>query len=233
MNMPVKTSLKKVISFVICCALLYPTLGRNLSQKITPLKENYQGWKIVKQDKSDPPSWIISTRRIIGTNLLEYKIEGGMNLSPKACLIAFIQDLHKQAGNKKYPTYEISEEPEESLLTYVIHNEPFPFKDTEMSVRYQFFSEEDGSTGVRWHEAWDDCPVEPSRKLNRVETFRGALHCTPTSNNSCHAVKSVQFDPKKMPLWLIEPMVFNFLRAGLEDLRAMTSEKNESISPHK
>ncbi|MEQ8711945.1 MAG: hypothetical protein RIC80_02955 [Cyclobacteriaceae bacterium] len=234
--MNIEMSLKKIICFAVCCILLYPVLGSNVSQHRIPLKEDIQGWKTVREDKSDPPSWMISARNITGTNFLEYKIEGDIQSTAKACHTAFRLDLHKLADNpedRKYPTYEILEESEEGLLTYVVHNEPFPFKDTEMSVRYLFFTEEDGSTGVRWQEAWDESSIQPSKKLNRVETFRGSLHCTPTSNNSCHAVKSVQFDPKKMPLWLIEPMVFNFLRAGLEDLRAMTLENNDSISQHK
>ena len=158
---------------------------------------------------------------------LEYKIEGDIESYPKACVASFKQDLYSLANGsniKKYPTYEIVEESKENLLTYVIHNESFPFKDTEMSVRYLFFNDEDGETGVRWHEAWKDCQVKPSKKLNRVETFRGSWNFYPSAKNSCHAVNSVQFDPKKMPLWLVEPMVFKFLKNGLENLRETTTE---------
>ena len=81
-------------------------------------------WTIVKIDKSDQPAWVIYTRTIGGTNFLEYKIEGNIQSTSKACLGAFKQNLHNHADNtknKKYPTYEISKESEESLLTYVIH----------------------------------------------------------------------------------------------------------------
>lgn len=184
-------------------------------------------WHIIKTDQKEQPTWIIYTRKIANTNFLEYKIEGDIQASSKACLAAFRKDLYKQADdpkNAKYPTYEISKEKDGSLLTYVIHNEPFPLKDTEMSVRYQFFNEEDGTAEVRWHEAWMDSPVQPSKKLNRVEAFRGSWHFSPAAESSCHAMNSVQFDPKKMPLWLVEPMVFKFLREGLEDLRTTTSK---------
>lgn len=219
--------MKTAIGFWIFCVFLFSTTGCNSSRSANSSGEKNAEWKMVKSDKSDEPSWMIYTRKIVGTNWLEYKIEGDIRSSPKACLSSFRTDLHNQAKdlkNKKYPLYEISNESEESLLTYVIHNEPFPLKDTEMSVKYIFFSNEDGSAGVTWKEAWDDCPVQPSKKLSRVQTFRGSLNFSPTPNNSSKAVKSVKFDPKKMPMWLVEPMVFKFLKKGLEDLREMAAE---------
>jgi len=100
-----------------------------------------------------------------------------------------------------------------------------PFKDTEMSVRYRFTQAADSNTeGVEWVEAWDDTSVPPpSRKLSRVETFRGAWTFSRTSNNFSKATNSVKFDPKKMPLWLVEPMVAKFLVKGLEKIREMVA----------
>ena len=94
-----------------------------------------------------------------------------------------------------------------------------------MSVMYIFFNEENGSTGVRWHEAWDKSQIQPSKKLNRVETFRGSWSFTPTFGNACQAVNSVQFDPKGMPVWLVKPMVTNFIKNALEDIRKATTKK--------
>jgi hypothetical protein len=218
--------MKTAFGFCIFCALLFSTTGCTSTRSAISPGENEQGWRIVKADKSDEPSWIISTRKIVGTNFLEYKIEGDIESSPQACVASFRQDIQNHADdlhNRKYPIYEISEATEESLLTYLVHNEPFPLKNTEMSVRYTFFSNEDGSSGVSWKEAWDDCPVQPSKKLSRVQSFRGSLHILPVSNDTSKVVKSVQFDPKKMPLWLVEPMVYKFLKGGLRDLREMTA----------
>lgn len=223
--------MRTIIRFCIFCAVLISTTSCNSSRhSFSSGQENF-GWKIAKVDKSEEPSWVISTRKIKGTNFLEYKIEGDIESSTKACVSAFRQDIHNQADdlkNKKYPTYEISEESDDSLLTYLVHNEPFPLKDTEMCVRYKFYSDEDGSTGVRWNEAWEHCPIQPSKKLKRVQTFRGSLNFVPASNDYCKAVKSVQFDPEKMPLWLVEPMVFKFLKKGLQDIREMASSKKTS-----
>jgi hypothetical protein len=113
-------------------------------------------------------------------------------------------------------------ESNDSLVTYLIHNEPFPLKNTEMSVKYIFYNNGEENTGVRWHEAWDDNSVSSSKKLNRVQTFRGHWNFSLTANDSCKATNSVSFDPKKMPLWLVEPMVFKFLKNGLEDIREST-----------
>lgn len=183
--------------------------------------EKYE-WKIAKVDSNDMPSWIIYKRKLIGTTIQEYKIQGNINSNPSACLIAFKRSLHNQTQEsmrKKYPTYDITEESRNTILTYVIHDEPFPLKDTEMSVRYLFFSNENGSAGVKWHEAWEDCPIKPTSKLKRIETFRGSWDFTPISNNSCQGLKTVQFDPKGMPRWLWELMVFKFLRDGLYEIK--------------
>ncbi len=185
-------------------------------------------WKIVKTDKKENPTWAIHSRKIKGTDFSEYRIGGDIDATAESCITAFKQDIHDQAAdlkNKKYPSYEIVSESNDSLLTYVIHHEPFPFKDTEMSVMYIFFNEENGSTGVRWHEAWDKSQIQPSKKLDRVETFRGSWSFTPTFGNACQAVNSVQFDPKGMPVWLVKPMVTNFIKNALEDIRKATTKK--------
>lgn len=184
-------------------------------------------WTIAKTDKGEDSSWVIYTRKIHGTNFLEYKIEGDVKSTSKACISSFKEDIHKQAidlKNKKYPTYEIVEESRDSLLTYVIHNEPFPLKNTEMSIMYIFYNNKDGSTGVTWHEAWDESQVQLTKKLNRVEIFRGSWSFIPTSDNSCQAANSVQFDPKGMPLWLVNPMVMKFLKNGLKSIRETSSK---------
>jgi len=188
----------------------------------------YRLEEVKKSPEGKGEKWTIYSRKIEGTSFSEYRIEGDIEASPKTCAAAFKKDILNQSAdlkNKKYPTYEIVSESKDSLLTYVIHNEPFPLKDTEMSVMYIFFNQEGGSTGVTWREAWDESQVQPSKKLNRVETFRGSWSFTPTSSNSCQAVNSVQFDPKGMPLWLIKPMVIKFLKNGLENIREETTKK--------
>lgn len=213
---------KEVFKYSVFSVLLFTAISCGSSRKIISSNEENYEWQIVKTDKNDTPSWIIYTRKIENTNFLEYKIEGKINSSPKACISSFRKDIHDQADdtvNKKYPTYEIVYKSKDSLVTYVVHNEPFPLKDTEMSVRYIFYENEEGNTGVRWHEAWDANSISTSEKLNRVQTFRGHWNFSLIANNSCEATNSVSFDPEKMPLWLVEPMVFKFLINGLEDLR--------------
>ena len=230
--------LQKKLSILWICTIAFGVASMTLSscstQRATQLRdksikewESFEFQEIKKSSNGELGKWAIYSRKIKGTNLSEYKIEGDIEASPKACVAAFKQEIHNQAGdleNKKYPTYEIVREFGDSLLTYVIHNEPFPLKDTEMSVMYIFSNDEDGTTGVTWHEAWDKSQVQPSTKLNRVETFRGEWNFAPTSSNTNRAVNSVQFDPKGMPLWLVKPMVMKFLKNGLEDIREATSK---------
>jgi len=195
--------------------------GRNVKEW-----EKYE-WQMVKVDKSEDPTWEIYKRKLKGTNFLEYKIEGDIPSSPEACLEAFRKDIHKLANgaeNKKYPIYEISEESENSILTYVIHNEPFFFKNTEMSVRYLFYNDDEENFAVEWNEAWEESQIQPSKKLKRVDTFRGSWSFSPITNNSSKAINSVQFDPKGMPLWLINPMVYKFLKEGLEGIRTTSKQ---------
>ncbi len=185
-----------------------------------------EGWTLVKTEKNNHPRWKAFSRKISGTNFIEYKLEGKVISSPEACLSSFkdeIKALANGSEQRKYPTYDIVHESANSLRTYVIHNEPFPLKDTEMSVRYLFVNYEDGTVGVNWHEAWDEKFIEPSNRLKRVTTFRGSWTFSRTKFGSTQAINMVQFDPQKMPRWLVEPMVLKFLKEGLEDIRKATN----------
>ena len=218
--------LKRAFVFYMLIVLSIVIVGCHTNKRTLSSDQENQGWEMVKADKAIIPSWTIYKRDLAGTNFQEYKIEGGIKAPPAECAAAFRQDILNQAANlenRKYPTYQIIDQSDDCLLTYVIHNEPFPFKNTEMSVRYTF-SNENGSTEVRWKEAWDQCDVPPSRKLKRVETFRGSWKFSSTLDRESSASNSVQFDPKKMPMWLVEPMVVKFLKGGLQELRETTTQ---------
>ncbi len=224
---------EKRILKLTCIVLAFSVLSSCSSNRINRLRhKSYKEWSEYQWDeiKSSPDKdeneWTIYSRKVKGTNFSEFKIEGDIEAAPKACVAAFRQDILNQStdlNNKKFPTYEIASDSNDSLLTYVIHHEPFPLKDTEMSVMYLFFNHDNGSTGVTWREAWDESQIQPSKKFNRVETFRGSWSFAPTSGNSCRATNSVQFDPKGVPVWLIRPMVINFLKNGLQDIRKETT----------
>jgi hypothetical protein len=214
------TILTKLIFLLGFVVLFLQSCGSARDKNIKE-REKHE-WHVVKVDKIEKPTWKIYKRKLKGTNFLEYKIEEDIQSSPEACLEAFRKDIHKLANgaeNKKHPIYEISEESENSILTYVIHKEPFFFKNTEMSVRYLFYNDDVGNFGVEWDEAWEESQIQPSKKLKRVDTFRGSWSFSLITNNSSKAINSVQFDPKGMPLWLINPMVYKFLKEGLEDIR--------------
>ena len=216
----------------VCLLLALTILNSCSTYRINRLKnKSYKKWKsfewteIKRSSDKDIAEWTIYSRKIKGSNLVEYKIEGEIASSPEACVAAFRQDIYRLANkkeNKKYPIYKIVNESADNLLTYVIHNEPFPFKDTEMSVMYTFSNNEKGDTKVSWNEAWAKSSVKQTKKLNRVETFRGSWQFLKHSNH-CSATNIVQFDPKGMPKFLVQPMVTNFLRNGLESLRETTS----------
>lgn len=219
----------KVIRVVCLAVTLLVAFGCTSTRESHKNDQKKGTWEEVKRDKNDLPSWIIYSRGIPGTNFLAYKIEGEIQSTSKACLSWFKKDIHNLAEdleNKKFPVYEIVHETADTIETYVIHNEPFPLKDTEMSVRYVFSSDDDGEERVKWREAWNDQSIAPSKKLSRVETFRGQWVFTDNEGGTCKAQNKVSFDPKKMPMWLIEPMVFKFLKHGLRDLRASTKANN-------
>jgi hypothetical protein len=202
--------------------------------RINRLKnKSYKEWKSYQWNETKRSSdkevseWNIYSRKVKGTNLFEYKIEGVISSSPAACVEAFRVDLHAHAEghfNKKYPVYDILQESKDSLLTYVVHNEPFPFRDTEMKVQYVFVNDEDGYSAVQWNEAWGESSAPTSKKLHRVETFMGSWQFSTVSKNKSKAVNIVQFDPKKMPKWLVNPMVTKFLKKGFENIEQTTSK---------
>ena len=189
--------------------------------------EAFQWTEVKRSSGEEATAWTIYFRKVKDPNLMEYKIEGEIGSSPETCIAEFRQEIHEKASspdNKKHPTYEIISESTDRLFTYVIHNEPFPLRDTEMFVQYIFSTKKDGSTEVKWKESWDEYPIEESKKLNRVEIFRGSWQFVEVSENRLHAINIVQFDPKGMPKVLFQPMVLNFLRKGLENLRDKTTK---------
>lgn len=227
-TLPVYTIILGVLSLTFSsCATQRGIRLRNQSVKEW---KSYQMYTI-KEDNLK--TWSINSRKIQGTNFFEYQITGDINAPAEASLAAFKQDIVRQANdldNKKYPTYEIISESKDSLLTYVIHNEPFPLKDTEMMVKYHFHYNKSGNTGVHWHEDWDLNPVQATKKLKRVETFRGSWDFVAKSAVNCIAINSVQFDPKEMPRWLYQPMVIKFLKNGLKTLREDTFNSYEGYN---
>ncbi|MEO9871776.1 SRPBCC family protein [Ekhidna sp.] len=220
---PAKVSMR-ICFMTIVTSLLVSCAGY---KRINSSTDENEGWTLVKVEKGDNPSWKAYSRKLAGTSFIEYKIEGNVASTPDSCFIWFKRDIHELAEgskSKKYPTYEIVHESGDSLVTYVVHNEPYPLKDTEMSVRYVYFNHDSGAKDVKWREAWNERFIEPSKKLNRVETFRGSWTFSPTPSGSTVAVTTVQFDPKNMPRSLVEPMVIKFLRDGLEDIRKRNSQ---------
>lgn len=234
-NLNMKKELKRRFFRLLCFTIIFGiscltfsscSTQRGIRLRDKSIKEwsEYEWQEIKKSDENNAEKWTIYSRKVRDTNFLEYKIEGKIEASPKACLTSFIKDIHNQADDfKKFPTYEIVEQSAKSILTYVIHKEPFPLKNTEMSVRYMFFSNNDETAEVKWKEAWNESSIQPSKKLKRVEMFRGSWNFIPIANNSCKAVNNVQFELKGMPLWFAEPMVIKFLKEGLENTRKMTS----------
>lgn len=229
-NYPGNTGIVKYL----CLVLAFAILNSCSTYRINRLKnKSFKKWKSFqwtetkRSSDKDTVEWTIYSKKIKGTNLLGYKIEGEIATSPEACVTAFRKDIHQQAakeGSKKYPIYTIVNEHRDSLLIYLIHNEPFPFKDTEMSVKYLFSMNEDGDAKIAWHEAWDTSSVKPTKKFNRVETFRGSWQFIKDSKKKSIAINIVQFDAKGMPKFLVQPMVTNFLRKGLENLRETTAK---------
>lgn len=199
---------------VLGCSILLITSCR--SSKET------SDWRIVKSYGQSEDDWVISARSVAGTSMLEYKIEGEVPETPLNAIDDFRQEIIDLASEeqKKYPVYDLLVESDDKLVTYVIHNEPFIFKDTEMAVGYVFYDDEVGHAGVKWKEAWSVCPTPESKKLKRVEIFRGSWEFSPASDSSSHALNSVQFDPKNVPMWLAEPMVLKFLINGMEERRS-------------
>lgn len=218
-----------IVRYACILLVTLPILSSCSTYRIDRSKyKSYKEWKtfqwteIKKSSDNEVAEWIIYSRKVKGTNFFEYKIEGEIESTPESCVSAFVQDIYEQANNdenKKYPTYDIVNETSESILTYVIHNEPFPFRDTEMSVKYLLSNNELGDAAVVWHEAWDESIIQPTKKLHRVETFRGSWEFFTVSENKTKAINTVQFDPKKMPKWLVKPMVVGFLKNGLEKIR--------------
>ncbi len=194
--------------------------------------QSHQFQELKRSHVSSKDEWLISSRKLKTGNFIEFKIEGEINTTPELCKNAFIKDIFKQSTklkNRKYPVYNITKNSKDSLMTYVIHNEAFPFKNTEMSILYTFEKNESKNQIISWREAWDISKIPTNKNLSRVETFRGSWNFIGLPDGSTFAVNTVQFDPKRMPAWLYRPMVISFLKNGLKDIRKSVMEKASII----
>jgi len=205
------------VSFVLLSAtLIFTSCGTSSNAEFSSNGE----WEEEKAEKSETPSWTIYSRQIPETNFWEFKIEGSVEASPVACVSSVKANLYAEAKNKKkFPTYDFVQDSKDSIQTYVIHNEPFPLKDTEMSVLYEFDESQANRAAVKWREAWEKCDIESTKKLNRVEVFRGTWEFEEEIVGTSSAINTVQFDLKGMPMSLAKPMVQKFLINGLKDLK--------------
>jgi len=209
------------LRYVLLTALVVLTLlscGPTRSRSIREW-ERYE-WKLVQKDKEPSKAWAISRRQIRKTDFWEYKIEGKLAITPEKGARRFrgeIRSLAKGGNPRKYPRYDVLRESKDSLLTYVVHHEPFPFRDTEMCVAYVFQNSTDNHISLYWRDSWGDCNKGPNKKLKRVEVFRGSLHfSSKEGKKETKMVQTVQFNPKGMPLWLVNRMVIKFLKKELK-----------------
>ncbi len=215
-----KKSLKKLRLLGFIGPIALSIVSCSSSRIANQSQVDQQGWKVVKAGNSVDSTWVISRRNEKGSDFYEYKIEGLVEALPANCIASFKQDIYdlsnevKKEGEYKYSTYQIVEESSNALVVYAIHKEPFPLKNTEMSIKYTFDSARNGNAKVHWHEAWADFPVEPSKKLNRIDTFRGSWTFTSTESDLYKASNWVQFNLKGAPIWFAQPMVNKFLVKG-------------------
>lgn len=225
---PVGPTTISLISVTII-ALILQSCGSTKNQSIREWEKHE--WKIAKEDKNTKPEWTIRRRKIRNSAFWEYRIEGKISASPKEGTTWYREEIHKLAkgGNsKKYPTYKILNKSGDDVLTYMIYNEPFPFKNTEMCVRYVFEDMENGIRRIVWKEAWNDYEKHPNKKLKRVESFRGSIKLSSHDGEMTQFVQTVQFDPKGMPKWLVNPMVTKFLKKELEKFRSINTTIKQS-----
>lgn len=215
-----KKRLKKLRLFGFIGPIALSIVSCSSSRIANQTDVDQQGWKAIKADKSEDSAWIISRKNEEGTSFYEYKIEGLVEASPENCIASFKNDIYdlsngiKKEEGYKYSTYQIVEESSNTLVIYAIHKEPFPLKNTEMSIKYTFDYVKNGNARVEWHEAWADFPVKPSKKLNRIDTFRGSWTFTSTESDLYKASNTVQFNLKGAPIWFAQPMVNKFLVRG-------------------
>ncbi len=88
-NKSVSTPCFNLVFFIILIAF---SLQSCVSPRDASIREwEKHEWKTVKVDKNDEPTWTIYKRKLAGTNFLEYKIEGAIKSSPKACVSVFIR----------------------------------------------------------------------------------------------------------------------------------------------
>ncbi|MET1260698.1 hypothetical protein ABV409_15225 [Flagellimonas sp. DF-77] len=190
-------------------------------------------WQAIS-NKSKEEGSITLARRQLGKREWEYRISGQIGLTPKQALLGFEEAIHAKAGapaSKEYPIYDLQRKNDSALLVYMTHKESFPFRDTELCVRYTRTKADNANQGLRWETAWPDCTTNTDRRWKRVERFEGAVQFTALDQESSRMTQTIRFDLKGMPLWLAHTMVVTYLKKAYRELRQTVSENQKQSNP--
>ncbi|MCM4173806.1 hypothetical protein DHD32_20230 [Arenibacter sp. TNZ] len=197
------------------------------SKKANTLTTTPKDWELVKEDKSGCKLY---SRETNGTDIKEFKVVGIIK-SVSDTPLYWVKDKIIQNSNyeKRDPVIEILEDTPTGLLTYSISKMPWPIKDREMCERYIYYQQTDnGINGIRWKEAWEECPKLASNKLVRMPIIRGKWEFVSVDNKNTEAIYVAQFDPGKgMPSGMVNRMAGKFLIEEFNSIKNL-SEGNET-----
>ncbi len=181
-------------------------------------------WTLVKKDESGCKLY---SRETSGTDVKEFKVIGMIKSTPENCLY-WVKDkiIHNSKYEKGAPAIEIIENTPTGLLTYSVSKMPWPIKDRAMCERYEYYQQVDkGIIGMRWNEAWEECPKPSSKKLVRMPIIRGKWEFISLDNKNTEAIYVAQIDPGKgMPSRMVNRMAGKFLLEEFNSIKRLSEE---------
>ncbi len=215
--------LKKTIFYsLLSVSLLFQSCAS--SKKISTSAKTINNWTLVKENESGSKLY---ARAANGTDIKEFKVVGIIKSTPDICLYwAKDKIIHNAKYEKGAPAIEILEDTQIGLLTYSVSKMPWPIKDRAMCERYTYYQQADkGMVGMRWKEAWEECPKPSSNKLVRMPIIRGKWEFAALDNKNTEAIYIAQFDPGKgMPSGMVNSMAGKFLLEEFISIKHLSEE---------
>jgi len=210
--------------------------GNFLIEELESIRELSKGdyspdWQIIKRNKDKKNGYVLKRRKVEGTKVFEFKIEGPISATPVEALKAVrYTTLDKDYNEENGHNFEILEQTKNEVLIYSYMSAPWPFKDRDVVVRYTFYTDEtEKSSKMSWlHEQNEDRKQVDG--VIRMPVDIGEWSFVSTGDNECYVTATIRFDPGgNMPGWMINTQVKSFLVKDLNSLREIATSDRLSL----
>lgn len=183
-----------------------------------------QGWESLGQGESGPEDWTLYARDKKGSKFREYRVAGTIDAPPNRSA----QAVRTTILDKRYfdadENRTIISQSADAVVMYSLMRMPFPFRDRDLTVVYEFKSEDNGVYSVTWRDAHSQGPEEVKGVI-RIPMVSGGWTFVPSGDGQSAATSVGHFDiGGRGPGWMTRSMAAKTMVGSLDTLRTIVDD---------